>query len=172
MITFLFQVGGYYVVFWAMESHATNKLLSRLDADTYSSDDAIVLSIPMSMPYSFTATEYERVNGNFRYQGESYQLLKQKVENDMLFVVCVKDRENTRITEAFIDFTKFSHNLPVSNKKAMSFLTKVYKDFNSTEFRVLYRSRLMYERVYIAESTPRTSDGSFSIDSPPPELIF
>jgi hypothetical protein len=169
---FLFQVGGYYVVFWAMEHRAKSDLLVRLDADDYSNNEAIVLTIPLSLPYPVLDDGYDRVNGDFKHQGESYRLVKQKWENDTLFIVCVKDKASTKIAAAFSDFTKFSNDLPVSNKKALNFLTKLYKDFRSTEFRLLYKSRMMYERVYFADIAPSLTTTSFSVDSPPPELVM
>jgi hypothetical protein len=160
------------VVFWAMEHRAKSDLLVRLDADNYSSNEAVVLSIPLSLPYPIYQEDYQRVNGDFQYQGESYTLVKQKLENDTLFVVCIKDRESTKIAAAYADFTKFSHSIPVSNKKALNFLTKLYKDFKSTEFKMLYKSRLMYERTFFAEHATSLISTSFSIDSPPPELVM
>jgi hypothetical protein len=154
-----------------MESRATSDLLQRLDAETYSSEDAIVLTVPLALPYPVQGN-FQRIDGDFEYEGESYRLVKQKLENDTLFIVCIKDKENTRIAAAYSDFTKLTHNLPVSNKKALTFLTKLYKDFKSTEFKILYRSRLMYERTYFAESVPQTIAASYSVDSPPPELLF
>jgi hypothetical protein len=171
LFIFLFQVGGYYLVFWAMEHKNNSELLQRLDAEDYSSDEAIVVTVPLHLPYPVSSGEYQRVNGDFQRNGESYQLVKQKWENDTLFIVLIKDKENTKLSAAFSDFTKFSHNLPVSNKKALNFLTKLYKDFKSTEFRMLYKSRLMYERTYFAEATPEILAVTYAIDSPPPELV-
>jgi hypothetical protein len=159
------------VVFWAMENRATSDLLQRLDAETYSNDDAIVLTVPLALPYPVQGN-YQRIDGDFEYKGESYRLVKQKLENDTLFIVCIKDKENARIAAAYSDFTKLTNNLPASNKKALSFLTKLHKDFKSTEFKILYKSRLMYERTYFAAADPQPIPASYSIDSPPPELLF
>jgi hypothetical protein len=172
LFIFLFQVGGYYIVFWTVAHNAKHDLLRRLDAGAYSSDEAIVLTIPLSLPYPVGEADYERVNGDFQHNGESYKLIKQKLENDTLFVVCIKDHESTKIQAAYADFTKFAHNVPVDNKKAIDFLTKLYKDFRSTEFRILYKSRLLYERTYLAESSRSIQKGVHPIDSPPPDMLF
>jgi hypothetical protein len=172
LFVFLFQVGGYYLVFWTMELRAKSDLLTRLDAEDYSREEAVVLTIPLSLPYPIHQDNYERVNGDFQYNGESYKLVKQKLENDTLFIICIKDKEATKLAAAYSDFTKFSHNLPVNNKKAVNFIAKLYKDFKSTEFKMLYKSRLMYDRIYVAGVTPSTMTGSFAIDSPPPELVL
>jgi hypothetical protein len=172
LFIFLFQVGGYYIVFWGMQYHAKTSLLERLDAGNYSQDEVIVLSIPLSLPYPIFADGYQRTEGDFQYEGDAYKLVKQKLENDTLFVVCIKDKETTKIATALSDVTKFTHNLPVNNKKAVNFIAKLYKDFRSTEFKILYKSRLMYERSYFAEANSSTLTQPFTVDSPPPELVF
>lgn len=172
MCVFLFQVGGYYLVFWAMEHRHNTELLQRLDADDYSSNEAIVISVPLHLPYPVSSDGFQRVNGDLEKNGQSYKLVKQKWQNDTLFIVLIKDKVNTRLSAIFDDITKFSHNLPVSNKKALNFLTKLYKDFKSTEFRMLYKSRMMYERTYFAEASPKLLSTAHVADTPPPELVF
>ena len=172
LCVFLFQVGGYYLVFWAMEHTHNAQLLQRLDANDYSSQDAIVISVPLNLPYPVSSDGFKRINGEFEKDGQSYKLVKQKWQNDTLFIVLLKDKENTRLSAVFNDFTKLSHSLPVSSKKAMTFLTKLHKDFKSTEFRMLYKSRLMYERTYFAEASPKLLSIAPATDTPPPELVF
>lgn len=155
-----------------MEHRHNTELLQRLDADDYASDEAIVVSVPLNLPYPVSSDGFQRVNGDFERNGQSYKLVKQKWQNDTLFIVLIKDKENTRLSAVFDDFTKLSHNLPVSSKKALNFLTKLYKDFNSTEFKMLYKSRLMYERTYFAEAVPKLISYPHATDTPPPELVF
>jgi len=52
---FLFNIGGYYLVYWGLQSQAKKDLLHRLDAENYSSEDLIVISVPMSLPYPLPA---------------------------------------------------------------------------------------------------------------------
>ena len=152
-----------------MQNHVTTGLLKRLDAGNYSKGETFVLTFPLSLPYPVGEYDYKRVNGEFEFRGESYRLVKQKVENDTVFIVCLRDSESTKIAAAFNDFTKLSHNLPATNKKALNFLAKLYKDFKSTEFRMLYQSRMMYERVYIAFESFDPGSRDLPVDSPPPE---
>ena len=81
---FLFNVGGYYLVFWGVRTQAKKDLLHRLDADQYSSEDLVVLSIPVNLPYPIQQNGYERVDGEFEYGGEYYNLVKQRLQNDTL----------------------------------------------------------------------------------------
>ena len=74
-IIFLFNVAGYHVVFWALRSQAKSDLLHRLDADAYSSEDVVVLTIPVSSPYPVYDKGYQRANGEVEYQGDYYELV-------------------------------------------------------------------------------------------------
>ncbi|HLT74112.1 MAG TPA: hypothetical protein VKZ68_03475 [Ohtaekwangia sp.] len=168
LVLFLFNVGGYYIVFWAMGVQVTNELLSRLDADNYSSDDAIVLSLPLSMPYPVPTDDYMRVNGDFSYNGDHYRLVKQKVENDTLFIVCVRDHESTKLANALNEYTKAANNLPAGTKQALTFLGKLYKDFNTTEFSLYYESRLLFEKTFYASFSPSVLTREHVVESPPP----
>jgi hypothetical protein len=169
LCVFLFQVGGYYIVFWGMERQAQATLLGRLDAGDYSEEELVVLTIPLALPYPIHAEGFQRLDGEFQYGGESYKLVKQKLENDTLFVVCIRDRESSRINDALTELTKFAHNLPVSNKKALSVLAKLHKDFRSTEYDVLFSRYDLFERTYYAAEDSRITTNTLTVESPPPE---
>ncbi len=151
-----------------MGVQVTNNLLWRLDADNYSSDDAIVLSLPLSMPYPAHTGEYMRVNGDFDYDGHHYRLVKQKVEHDTLFIVCIRDHESMKLANALSEYTKAANNLPTGTKQALVFLGKLYKDFNTTEFNVYCQSRLFFERKFCASFSPALLTGEHAVESPPP----
>jgi hypothetical protein len=172
LVIFLFQVGGYYIVFLGMQHSAKQALLHRLDADNYAESDLIVLTIPLSLPYPLHGGEFERVDGEFEHQGQQYKVVKQKLDNDTLFIACIRDEKGSMISAAFSDFTKVAHNLPVNSKKAMNVLSKLYKDFKSTEFKMFYRSRFVYERAYLAHTSITPPGPLLAVDSPPPEFMF
>jgi hypothetical protein len=172
LFLFLFNVGGYYLVFLGMKTKAKKELLARLDANDYTADETLVLSVPLSMPYPIHSAGYERVEGDFEQQGRAYKLVKQKIENDTLFIVCIRDDKSTKIINAFQDFSKVANNLPVASKEALNFLAKLYTDYNTSEFVFHYKSRYLFEQTYYAQSSPSLDDVAFMVDSPPPETRF
>lgn len=155
-----------------MKAKAKKDLLTRLDANDYTTDETLVLSVPLSMPYPIYSAGYERVEGDFEQHGRAYKLVKQKIENDTLFIVCIRDDQSTKIINAFQDFSRVANNLPVASKEALNFLAKLYKDFNTSEFVFHYKSRYLFEQTYYAVSTPSLDDIAFIVDSPPPEMRF
>lgn len=172
LFVFLFNVGGYYLVFLGMKAKAKRDLLTRLDANNYTSDETLVLSVPLSMPYPIYSAGYQSVDGEFQKQGRAYKLVKQKIENDTLFIVCIRDDQSTKIINAFQDFSKVANNLPVASKEALNLLAKLYKDFNTSEFVFHYESRFLFEQTYYADFSPSLDYIVFGVDSPPPENVI
>ena len=101
-------------MFWALRYQADQELQKQLDANNYSDGESVVIKIPMTLPYQTTSAAFERINGEFEHQGEFYQLVKQKLENDTLHIVCIKDHRGKQIVTSMVDFTKQSHDLPTS----------------------------------------------------------
>jgi hypothetical protein len=153
-----------------MQRQAHARLLHRLDAENYSKHELVVITLPLTLPYPVYQQDYERVDGEFEYKGEFYKLVKQKLENDTLFLVCIKDREAKKIASVLSDFSKMSNDLPGS-KQAQNFLGKLHKDYNTSEFIQFYKARFMYERTYIAASREyMLLDATYPVPSPPPKL--
>lgn len=126
---FLFNVGGYYFVYWGFQSKAKSDLLHRLDADNYSSEDLIVISLPMSLPYPLQQNGYERVDGEFEYQGEYYRLVKQRLENDTLFMVCIKDHGKKELVRVLNEYSNHANDLPVGADRTLDMFGKLFKDY-------------------------------------------
>ena len=126
---FLFNVGGYYFVYWGLQSKAKKDLLHRLDADNYSSEDLIVISVPMSLPYPLQQQGYERVDGEFEYHGDYYQLVKQRLEKDTLFMVCIKDKGKNKLVKVLNEYSNYANNLPVGSDRTLDLFGKLFKDY-------------------------------------------
>jgi hypothetical protein len=166
---FLFNIGGYYLVFWGLKSRAKVNLLHRLNADEYSSDETIVLNIPLSLPYPIHDASYERANGEFEYGGQSYHLVKQKVENDTLFVVCLKDQMQKKLDHTMNEYASLVNNLPASTKHTVDLLGKLFKDYTATSFSLPCSLTSWSSDIFFGDNSFPLQSAFFSIDSPPPE---
>ena len=171
MVIFLFNVGGYHAFFWALRVQAKTDLLHRLDADVYSSEDVVVLSVPVSLPYPIYDDGYERADGEVEYNGEFYHLVKQKIENDTLFMVCVKDHHQKHLQVTMDEYTNLANNLPSSTKHTMDLLGKLFKDFAGTSFINPSPTLAVKYNIDYVVSDSMVIEQTLSKDSPPPELI-
>lgn len=172
LLVFLFNTGGYYLAFWAIKQHAKENLLERLNASQYNKEEAVVFTIPFSLPYPVSDGSYERVHGDFEYGGDYYKLVKQKLVNDTLFIVCVKDKETKHIEETLSDYARSANNLPIGAKQAFNFLSKLFKDFHSeTKITISTIDSVALNNVVILSSPP-VAQPDYTIDTPPPEVFM
>ena len=117
-------------MFWALRYQANVELQKQLDTNDYADGESVVIKIPMTLPYQTTSAAFERVNGEFEHQGEFYQLVKQKLENDTLHIVCIKDYRGKQIVTSMVDFTKQSNDMPTS--AALKVLGNFLKEYSGT----------------------------------------
>jgi len=145
-------------------------LLHRLDADEYSSEDLVVLTIPVSLPYPIQQNGYERVNGEFEYQGEYYNLVKQRLENDTLFMVCIKDHREKKLVNAFSEYTNLANSLPTSAKHTLDLFGKLFKDYTSLTSLCIICGKGWSIHVPFAEINPNPISKDYPVVSPPPDV--
>lgn len=100
-----------------------------LDANEYSDYQTITLKVPVAIPYMQDNTDFARVDGKFEYQGEHYRLIRQKYAEDTLTVVCIRDHENERITQALSNYVKTFSDKGSEHNKSSKLTLSLIKDF-------------------------------------------
>jgi hypothetical protein len=170
LFVFLFNVGGYYIVFWALRYQANAELTARLDAELYSNDETIELKIPMSLPYPLQSRDFERTYGMFEHQGESYKLVKHKLQNDTLIVVCIKDHTRNDLNRTMNDYASMSNDLPGTAKKALNFLGKLLKDYSTHVNTTLIEHQAWCQEFDYNNASFLLVETTISIQSPPPKV--
>jgi hypothetical protein len=131
-MVFLFNVGGYYFVFWVLRLHADHRFNYQLDANQYNPDETVELKIPVALPYPIQSQGFERVNGEFEHGGEFYKLVKHKLQNDTLYIVCIKDRQTRELVNTMNGYEELTQ-VPATSQKAWNFISKLIKDFYSDD---------------------------------------
>jgi hypothetical protein len=170
LIVFLFNVGGYYIIFWGLRFQVNQQLNARLDAHQYTVDETIELKIPVSLPYSLEQKDYERVSGKFEYKGEFYNLIKQKHHQDTLHIICIKDNQEKRLVDSMNNYVKLSNDLPGAASKAMNFLGKLLKDFEHGTLIILEQHHGWSASLIFHHTTISFENISGENQSPPPRV--
>jgi hypothetical protein len=129
VLLLLFNSLGFYGLLRGLQYKNTLDLVKRLDNQQYSKDETITLKIPFAIPYQLDSNGFERVDGEFQYQGEIYRLVEQKLERDTLFIVCIKDHASNRIQEALEDYVKTFTDKPSHAKNIAKTFASFIKDF-------------------------------------------
>ncbi|MGC3946847.1 MAG: hypothetical protein QM762_20405 [Chryseolinea sp.] len=134
LAVFLFQLVGYYVVYVGLAIQANKSLITRLDNHDYSADQTITLKIPFTLPYWTDKEHFERVDGDFEYQGQFYKLVKQKLSNDTLYVVCIKNQDKKQLFDSLAEYIKFSSDQSSTSKQtALKLWGSIVKDYLPNE---------------------------------------
>ena len=128
LLVFLNYLAGYYVIFWVLRNQADTRMTERLDADDYSDNETITFKFPFTLPYYNDSKDYERMEGEFQFHGEYYKLVKQKLERDTLYIVCIKDYNQKRITGMANDFVKQTNDM-TANAGTMKIIGSFSKDY-------------------------------------------
>lgn len=172
LLIFLFNVGGYYLVFWTLRFEANLNLTQQLDQNRYNNAETFLFKLPVALPYGLNQEGYQRVSGSFEHNGKFYKLVKQKHENDTLYIVCIRDHEEQKIVDAFSDYVKLSNDLPASSQDdGLSLLSKLSKDFESNILLDIVMTDGWYLGTFYADHSSSILKGEKIIHSPPPEVI-
>ena len=156
-------------MYWALESKAKKDLVQRLDVDNFASSDLVIISIPMSLPYPLQQQQgYERVDGEFEYQGEYYRLVKQRLENDTLFMVCIKDHSKKKLEKVLNEYSNHANNLPQSANKTLDVFGKLFKDFTPNTITQITTGNGWSAAISFADIQIALFDLDRPVNSPPP----
>lgn len=132
----LFNALGYYGLFMGITYQNKQSLIHRFDGNTYNEAEAVTIKIPVSIPYVADSKDYERVDGEFEHEGEFYHLVKQRLSEDTLYVVCIKDNTSKRIHKALEDYVKTFTDKPVDTGSTAKIMTTFMKEYVSGSFEI------------------------------------
>lgn len=123
----LLNAWGFYGVLVGIQFHQKQALHNRVDAGDLNALTTTIIKMPVAVPYAADQEDYQRVDGDFEYQGEFYRMVGQKFAQDTLYVMCVQDRDGGRIHQALTDYVKtFSDDDGQPSGKVVVSLIKDY----------------------------------------------
>jgi len=131
LLIFGLNIFGYYGVFMGARFQMVQQIRERFAINDYQHNAEVTIKVLLTMPYT-TDTDYERVDGEFNYQGNVYRLVKQKLMNDTLYVVCIKDAQANKIDKALEDYVKTFTDNPSNEKNHSKTTVSFTTDYNPT----------------------------------------
>ena len=167
LILFTFNLGGYYFLFWALQSRADEQLAKQLDDNINQVDHSFEIKIPLTLPYPLQQTDFQRKDGEFVYKNEHFRLVKQKLENDTLTIVCIKNHKAQQLT---IVMDEFSAKTSSDQSDGLMFPGKAMQEYEPLEFLQLVTSKgwsLSLEKI---SPISDFSSVALAFPSPPPRV--
>jgi hypothetical protein len=128
LLLFLFNMGGYYLVFSILKLKAGHELSQRLELQNTDQDETVTVKVPLNLPYPINSTGFERVKGTIKSGNRFFQLVKQKIEHDTLTMVLVQDNESNHIEDVMLTLDK-QHGAEKSQEGTLNFSFKLIQDF-------------------------------------------
>lgn len=101
---FLLNVLGYYGIYHGLIAKSARELSQQIGDDIDAVGGAMTFRVPLAIPYAVDSREYEAAQGQFEYEGEVYQLVKQKLVRDTLYLVGVKNERSSLWSKALTDY--------------------------------------------------------------------
>lgn len=164
----LFNALGFYGLFVGLRYKTGLDLTQRLDNDEYSEEETVTLKVPMALPYHIDSEVYERIDGEIEHQGDFYRLVKQKLEKDTLYIVCIKDHDSKRIKQALSDYVKTFTDKPVDSKHTSKSFAGFIKDFLPSTTNITAATSGWNYSVAFTDFSDSFSSRSIAVFSPPP----
>jgi hypothetical protein len=169
LLLFLFNLGGYYMVFSVLKLQAGQELSHNLDLQNVIDEESVVVKVPLHLPYPINSTGFERVKGTIKSGGRYFQMLKQKIENDTLTLVLVQDKKSNQIEDAIQTLDQQQSN-EQSPEATLNFSIKLVQDFIALGISILPGTNPWYREIgstgFLSKLDPAELDGI----NPPPKI--
>ncbi len=160
---FVFNIIGYRLIVTFSMAKADTNLQIALDNKTYNQADLFLVKIPINLPYQNNWTSFERIDGEVNFEGETYRFVQRKVENDTMYLQCIRHAEKINIQQKANDIFGKTTDIASNNssKKSSSNQPTVIKnmveDFINDDNQ--WQS-LSFNNSIIYYSNPNNSNGS------------
>ncbi|MDP4131967.1 MAG: hypothetical protein Q8939_17550, partial [Bacteroidota bacterium] len=113
----LFNIAGYRAWFYYAERNADIKMEASLDNNEYNEADLVTLRVPLNMPYQIDNARFERVNGEFSFEGKIYKYVKRRVSNGTLVLLCLPDVQKMHLRKAKTEYGNYANDISSSSNK-------------------------------------------------------
>lgn len=151
-----------------LQLKTAHQMRQHFDNENYVHQE-VTFKVPLTVPYSTDSKEYNRVDGEFEHNGEVYRLVKQRLQGDTLFIVCVKDNTSKRINQALADYVKTFTDKPGSSQENSKSNQNLIKDFISNSVSIEKQNSGWEKKLtfYLVENKYELL--SSSLTGPPPK---
>lgn len=114
LAVYLFNLAGYTLLFEYFIQRSDKQLIQLLDNNEYNDSELIEVKIALHTPYLTSWSDYERVDGEATVNGVYYNYVKRKIHNDTLYLLCLPNKNKTRLTAARIEYANKVQDVPAN----------------------------------------------------------
>lgn len=141
LIVLVFNFIGYRFLLNHYEQQFTINLEKKIDQLTFNESDLREITISLNMPY-YSDSKMENISGEIELNGNHYQYVKRKIENNILHIWCLNNIEKNKIKSLKSDIAKASSENNSSEKNKSSTTIKTFQteclEINKFVFKIRY----------------------------------
>jgi hypothetical protein len=123
---------GYRAWFYYAEKKSDAFMEARLDRNQYDEKDLVTLTIPLDNPYQQEQKSFQRATGEISFEGKAYQLVKRKVTDGNLVLLCLSDNHKMVLKKAKSELGNSSTDLASGGKSGSR--NNLSKNFNGSDY--------------------------------------
>ena len=116
LLILLFNMIGYRIWFYYAEQKADMAMESRLDKDQYDVNDLISITVPLDNPYQLEQRNFQRIDGEFNFQGKNFKYVKRKVTDGKLILLCIPDARKMILKKGKAEYGNAANDLAGTSK--------------------------------------------------------
>jgi hypothetical protein len=175
LFVLLFNIFGYRIVFSYLEKKASQALTANIETKSFDESNLIEIKTELNMPY-VADKDYENAYGETVIKGVHYQYVKRKIENNVLYLMCLPNEEKIALAETKNNVEKSNTEASNNNSKQKS-PVQIIKKSSQTEYIQNSFSYDVDDLVNIATTLPNiTNSKVYSLyaaltPEKPPECI-
>jgi hypothetical protein len=84
---------GYYASVLVVESSWRGYVRNKIATSADELSGNLIIKLPLTLPYPIHTEEYVAASGKIEYNGKPYRMIKKRLYQDTLYVVCMSDPE-------------------------------------------------------------------------------
>lgn len=127
-----FNIVGYRAWFYYAEKDADAAMEARLDKEQYNVNELVSFSIPLNNPYLLEQNNFERVTGEINIQGKNFRLVKRKVSDGNLILLCLPDTHKMVLKKAKTEYGNAANDMTNTGKGNSR--SGLQKSFNGPDY--------------------------------------
>ncbi len=127
---FLYNMLGYQVIFYFRTQAIEQEINRTIDQGAVDESQLRVFKVPVPV-YHQTDQGFERVNGSLEYEGRFYEMVKRKLENDTIYIYCLRNEQKRELVSKLNDHVQMhvanlEGHKPAKPEKPLPALLKEY----------------------------------------------
>lgn len=167
----LYNAVGYYFVFKYQHQKAEEEFQMLLSSATISDEDLTLIKLPIDEYASKEFDGFDRVEGDFEHGGKFYEVVKQRLENDTIYIYCLNNEKEEELYKRLTDHinTHIVDGKTSKNKKSDKPTNNLIKEYlrKGSVALICIREQIIIEGNFAYNKTLTSADQPTSV--PPPE---